>query len=358
MKVYINGRFLTQSVTGVQRYAREVVKAFDKLIGTGYIDSTKYSFYILTPNKSISEFQLNNIKIKQVGRFEGHLWEQIELPFYVKGEMLLNLCNAGPGLKKQQITVIHDTAVFANSRNFSFIFRNWYKAMLSAQAKFSKKIVTVSEFSRGEISKYLKHGKEKIKVIYEGNEHITFGEEATNYIENKGLDKKPYILAVSSLNPNKNFSAIVKAMTYLESNDFNIVIAGGTDPKVFSQDGIDLPDNVIHLGYVSDSELKALYRGAFCFVYPSFYEGFGLPPLEAMTVGCPIILSNRASLPEVGGKAVLYCDPDKPKDIADEIQKLLSDRNLRNDLVEKGLEQASKFSWENCAKELFNSIND
>ncbi|WP_226654750.1 glycosyltransferase family 4 protein [Pseudalkalibacillus hwajinpoensis] len=358
MDVFINGRFLTQSVTGVQRYAREVVKALDKLIDIGYIDRSKYSFYILTPNLSINELHLNNITVRKIGKFKGHLWEQIELPIYVKGEMLLNLCNAGPGLKKEQITVIHDAAVFANSSNFSFIFRNWYKAMLSAQAKFSKKIVTVSEFSRDEITKYLKHEKEKIKVIYEGNEHITFGEEATDYIENKGLDKKPYILAVSSLNPNKNFSAIVKAMTYLESNEFNIVIAGGTDPKVFSQDGIDLPDNVIHLGYVSDSELKALYRNAFCFVYPSFYEGFGLPPLEAMSLGCPIILSNRASLPEVGGKAVLYCNPDKPKDIADEIQTLLSNRDLRNELIEKGLEQSSKFSWENCAKELFNSIND
>ncbi|MCV9884491.1 glycosyltransferase family 4 protein [Metabacillus halosaccharovorans] len=356
MKIYINGRFLTQSVTGVQRYAIEVMKALDKLIEEGIIDSTKYQFYILTPNNCVNRIQLKHITIKNIGKLKGHLWEQFELPMFVKRKMLVNLCNAGPILKKNQISVIHDAAVFANSNNFSFLFRSWYKLLLKTQGIFSMKIVTVSEFSRLELIKYLNINEGKIQVIYEGKEHFTNLEEDPTFISRKGIDKKPYVLAVSSLNPNKNFGAIVKAINYLESNDLNIVIAGGTDPKVFSQNGVELPENVLHLGYVSDIELKMLYKSAFCFIYPSFYEGFGLPPLEAMSIGCPIIISNRASLPEVGGEAALYCDPEKPEDIARQIEKLTLDRKLRSDLVQKGLNQAGKFNWEKCAMKLFDLV--
>lgn len=358
MKIYINGRFLTQSVTGVQRYALEVVKALDTLLEKGIIDGNRHDFCIITPQNIINEFHLKHIKVKKIGKLSGHLWEQIELPLYVKKDMLVNLCNAGPFLKKNQVSVIHDAAVFANSENFSFLFRSWYKFLLKSQGGFSKRIVTVSKFSKSELINYLRINEEKVQVIYEGKEHFTIQEEDPAFITRNNIDKKPYVLAVSSLNPNKNFGAIVKAMKYLESSEFNIVIAGGTDPKVFSQNGIELPENVIHLGYVSDAELKTLYKNAFCFIYPSFYEGFGLPPLEAMSVGCPIIISNRASLPEVGGEAALYCDPEKPEDIAEQIQKLTSDITLRSELVQKGLNQAGKFSWENCSRELFDLVID
>jgi glycosyltransferase involved in cell wall biosynthesis len=357
MEIAINGRFLTQPVTGVQRYAIEVVKALDCLLDKGEIDKTKYQFVILTPRHITNNLKLKHIPIKQIGKLTGHLWEQIELSFFVKDQKLVNLCNVGPALKRNQITVIHDAAVYANPKNFSFLFRNWYKFLLKAQAIFSKKIVTVSKFSQAELIKYLNINREKIQVIYEGKEHFTNQEIDETILLKKGIDRKPYVLAVSSLNPNKNFKVIVEAMNYLQSNDFNIVIAGGTDPRVFSQKGVRLPDNVIHLGYVSDAELKALYKNAFCFIYPSFYEGFGLPPLEAMSVGCPVIVSNRTSLPEVGENAVLYCDPNDAKGLAEQIHKLMSDNKLRESLVQKGLKQAEKFSWERCAKELFSVIS-
>lgn len=107
------------------------------------------------------------------------------------------------------------------------------------------------------------------------------------------------------------------------------------------------------MGYVSDAELRALYEHAACFVYPSFYEGFGLPPLEAMACGCPVIVSNAASLPEVCGDAALYCNPCSPEDIAEKISLLMADPRLREDLRQKGLERAKQFTWEKCARETF-----
>lgn len=347
MTIYINGRFLTQKITGVQRYAIELVKALDKVL-----DRHDEKIIILSPNNLITTLDLKNIQVHCMGKLSGHFWEQLELPLFVKNSTLVNLCNAGPICKRNQVTVIHDMAVFANEQNFSFVFRNWYKFLLKMQSIFSRKIVTVSNFSRLEIAKYLKLKTNEIEVIYEGKEHFTTLKTDERYIELHNLNEKPFLLAVSSLNPNKNFQSIVNAMKYMDSEKFNIVIAGGTDPKVFSSKGTSLPENVIHLGYVTDMELKALYANAFCFIYPSLYEGFGLPPLEAMSVGCPIIISERASLPEVGGEAALYCDPTRPASIADQVLKIKNSEAIRNNLIEKGREQAEKFSWDKCAKEL------
>src|SRR5207253_1940106 len=123
-----------------------------------------------------------------------------------------------------------------------------------------------------------------------------------------------YVLAVGSLTPNKNFNGVVRAATLLGDLDCKIVAAGGANTRVFN--GVALADDaLIMAGYVTDGELHALYENAACFIFPSFYEGFGLPPLEAMHCGCPVIVSDRASLPEVCGEAAVYCDPDDPADM-------------------------------------------
>lgn len=356
MRIFINGRFLTQPVTGVQRYATEVVKALDNLFETDKVNKEEYELIILAPKNIINDLSLKHIEIKKIGNFNGHFWEQTELPFYVKNSILINLCNAGPILKRNQATVIHDMAVFAYSLNFSFIFKIWYKILISLQGKFSRQIITVSNFSKEELIKYLSIDKQKINVIYEGKEHFINKNVNTSILNKYELDLKPYIFAVSSLNPNKNFKAIVEATKLLETEELNIVIAGGTDPKVFSGNGITLPGNVKYLGYISDEELKALYESAFCFIYPSFYEGFGLPPLEAMSVGCPVIASDRASLPEVIGDAALYCDPSDPKTIANKIETLIRNNNLRNELIDKGRMQSEKYSWGDTAQKIVNIV--
>ena len=128
--------------------------------------------------------------------------------------------------------------------------------------------------------------------------------------------------------------------------------------REFFDTAANLPDFVRHLGYVSDGDLKALYEAAACFVYPSFYEGFGLPPLEAMACGCPVIVSRAASLPEVCGDAALYCDPTDPRDIAKQMSDLVFDDILRARLRERGLQRAQQFSWEKCARETWAVIEE
>ncbi|KHE67413.1 glycosyltransferase family 1 protein [Halobacillus sp. BBL2006] len=358
MQIFINGRFLSQETTGVQRYATEVVKAIDNLIDSGYIHHKDYRFVLLSPKAKKQNLSLKHIEIRTIGMLKGHTWEQLELPFHTKNNLLINLCNTSPIFKRRQLTVIHDAAVFANKQNFSFSFRLWYQFLYKLQARVASKIITVSNFSKNELVKYLKIDDRRIKVIYEGNEHFSNLLSGSAEFQNEIQDYEPYILAVSSLNPNKNFKVIVKALEYIHDKEINVVIAGGTNPKVFSTNGVELSNKVKHLGYVSDNQLKSLYKNAFCFIYPSLYEGFGLPPLEAMTVGCPVIVSDRASLPEVGGDSVIYCDPTNPEDIANKIKNLMDSPELHNKLINKGFKQSEKFTWYNTAKELFSVIQE
>ena len=158
------------------------------------------------------------------------------------------------------------------------------------------------------------------------------------------------------MNPNKNFNAIIHALDYIEFKDFLLVIAGGLNFKIFNSFRLIYSEYVRYIGYVSDEELKALYINASGFVYPSLYEGFGFPPLEAMTCGCPVIVSKAASLPEVCGDAALFCDPNNPKDISSKIESIITDQKLYNELKRKGLERSNRFSWEQTAQETLAAI--
>ncbi len=350
MKIYINARFLTQSVTGVQRFAMEMVKALDRLIDNGEIDKKKYDFILVAPENIKYTLNLNNMQFEKIGKLKGHLWEQVELPLYTKNTFLINLCNAAPLLKHRQLVIIYDAAVFATPKAYSFLFRLWYRILLKNICKNAASIITVSKFSKEELQRYCPLIKSKLNVIYAGSEHVNELNMKMALLDKYDLQDKPFILAVSSLNPNKNFQAIIKAMGFLDNQNMDLIIVGGVNTKIFNNVQME-KTTVKYIGYINDEELRTLYENAICFVYPSYYEGFGLPPLEAMACGCPVIVSDRASLPEVCGDAAMYCNPDKPENIAEKIALIKENDNLRKELSQKGIERAALFSWNQTARE-------
>jgi glycosyltransferase involved in cell wall biosynthesis len=358
MKIYLNARFLTQPTTGVQRYAYEIIKELDALIESGEIDSKIYQFIMLSPKQVLYKPAFKHIGFKQVGFAKGHIWEQFILPFYVGKGILINLCNTGPLIKRNQILTIHDAAVFAYPAAFSFSFRLLYKVIQRVLGVLAERIVTVSEFSKTQLMSYYHIQEKKIKVVSLGKEHMVALESDERILARHQLLPKRYLLAVSSMNPSKNFLNMVRAIELLKDVDYEIVIAGGTNAKVFSETHLIHSDKVKLVGYVTDSELKALYYNAACFIYPSFYEGFGLPPLEAMACGSPVIVSLAASLPEVCGDASLYCNPHSPEDIAQQIERMMNNTSLRESMIIKGLERVKQFTWKNCARQMFNVIKE
>ncbi|WP_181586452.1 glycosyltransferase family 1 protein [Paenibacillus taichungensis] len=355
IKIYINARFLTQTMTGVQRYALELVKEIDQLIDRGEIDGSRYEFCLLSPSNVITNLEFKHISHHKAGKLKGHLWEQLELPFYAKGGLLINLCNTGPAFNKNQIVTIHDAAVFNYPKAFSFAFRAWYKFLMVRLGKNSKKIITVSNFSKGELIQHCKIAEHKLVVTHLGIDHIHRKKAAVGTLEKYGI-QSPYVLAVSTMNPYKNFNLIVDVLPELEAHNLSVVIVGSKNSKVFGEQTWAQSDAINWVGYVTDEELKALYEDAAGFIFPSLYEGFGLPPLEAMALGCPVIVSSRASIPEVCGDAVLYFDPQSPQEAASRLIEITSDPELSQQLAHKGKDHSSLFSWNKCAKDTVNII--
>jgi len=345
MEIYVNSRFLTQKITGVQRYAIEISKQLKQLYpGIDFV----------APRNIIYTNLAKELNVKIIGKHTGHLWEQYDLPKYLKKEgnpLLLNLANTAPLSYKNQLVTIHDLAFLRNPLWFSKKFYYYYKFLIPRIARKSLKVVTVSEFSKKEIVDLINIDGEEIRVIYNAVS-AKFMERSK---KSTSSEYGKYILAVSSLDPRKNFMNLVLAFNRLKLQDTKLIVVGARH-RVFADAGIEevagYCDNIVFIDDVIDDELLVgLYKNAVCFVYPSLYEGFGLPPLEAMACGCPTVVSNADSLPEVCGDAAYYVYPHDVDSIADGMHKVLTNDDLRQSLVKKGFERVALFSWERSAWE-------
>jgi glycosyltransferase involved in cell wall biosynthesis len=347
----LNGRFLTRPLTGVDRFAIELMEAH-----IAALPERAAQLSVMTPDTPLVSRPAfaGRADLMRTGHRQGHLWEQIDLPRAAGEAPLVNLCNTAPALRHRQMVVVHDAATVANPGNYSLAFRSWYRLMLAGVMKRSRVVATVSAFSAGELSHHFGRALKDIEVIPESGEHILREAADTSTLQRLGLTGQPFVLAVGSLSPNKNFGAVVAAMAQLGNDAVPLVAVGGGNSKVFAASSASGP-GIVRSGYVSDAQLRALYEAASCFVFPSFYEGFGLPPLEAMTCGCPVLVSRCASMPEVCGDAALYCDPHDPVTLATELRRVLGSAGLRAELRAAGAARAAQFTWARAA-EMFNQI--
>lgn len=353
-RIFINGRFLTQHITGTQRYAHEIVLALDGLLESGEIDRGRYVFVIVLPAGARDFHGLRHITTHFASPLRGQAWEQLILPAVSRGGWLLSLCNVGPLLKRRHLVTIHDASVFAFPKAYSFSFRSWYQFALPILGKTAAKIITDSHFSESELTKHCGLSPEKIAVVPLAADHMSRLHPDYNVFTKHRLGDMPYILAVSSMSPHKNFMRLMQAFNLFRNENISIVVVGGTNPKIFSNSHFFSGQHNVHfIGYVSDDELRALYERAYCFVYPSLYEGFGLPPLEAMACGCPVIVSDAASLKEVCGTSALYCDPKSHEDIADKIHLLLANADLHEKFHRTGKNWAARFRWSDTARAIW-----
>lgn len=346
MTIYINGRFLTQPMTGVERYAYNICKA---------LASLHQPFTIVCPKAPIHQgYDVSNLNIVHYGIGNSHFWEQCVLPFFFIGKkdyLVLSFTGLGSILIRHKVMTVHDLSFLKNPSWYSRAYYWYYRFMTPLAVKTSQHILTVSEFSKSEILRFYPFLKpECISVIYNAIDRQLFKPE-TNPI-----NAVPFVLCVSSLDPRKNFSRLIEACQGLTGAKLYIV---GKYNRVFSQQ-IDLAtssDNIRFLGRVSDEELVCLYNRAACFVFPSLYEGFGLPPLEAMACGCPVLVSDIPVEREVCGDAALYFNPLDPHDILHTIIQYLNDADvIKEKMRQKGYENINRFSWEKSADALIKKL--
>jgi glycosyltransferase involved in cell wall biosynthesis len=356
-KIYINGKFVAQRMTGVQRFAFGVVEALDRSLQS---QPSSCKFELLLPPSAEPINGLTSINQRHVGCFIRSLtaWEQIILPVYAADGALLCLSGSAPFFVRNCIPTIHDAAVFMYPQAYSRTFVTWYRTLFAHRAKKSRFVLTVSKASARDLASYLP--SIAFRIVPNSAEHITREPSDQSVIDAFQLLPERYLLAVGSLNPTKNFTLLLKA--YLSSKfseQFPLVIVGAINKDVFRSVG-DIPhcNNVLWLGPVPDAQLRALYEHAAVFVFPSLYEGFGIPPLEAMICGCPVVASNSSSIPEVCGDAALYFDPCDQWALKSAIQSLLTNNLSRSNLIENGRRRARYYSWDISAKRLRTALTE
>lgn len=348
---------------GIGRYSYEVARGIYSL---GKID-----FKIVIREEDIDKFSF--AKHKDLIIIEGiynskqrNYVEQFVLPRMVYGKYKDAIIHypdtMAPILARNKIIItIHDLAFKTLKKEFTLKSRIWKNYVTDLSVKKADKIIAISNFTKSEIEKYYPYAKNKISVIYNG--FTDFSMEPINE-ENlrkgfKELVSQPYILTVSTISPRKNIDRLIKSFFLIkEEVPHNIIIAGKFGWKyeyVFKLvEDLKLKERIIFTGIVTDDELKMLYRNASLFVYPSYYEGFGLPPLEAMACGCPTLVSNVTALPEVVGNKELTFNPYDEKEIALKISEIISDDKYKLKLVRYGIERVKQFSWDKTCEAIAN----
>jgi glycosyltransferase involved in cell wall biosynthesis len=336
----INGRFTTQPATGVQRYAREVTRALDAILA-----GANQRARLLAPMPPREPLDLRAIDITILPPTTGHVWEQTRLVGLGR-RPLLNLCNTAPALGGGNIVCIHDANVFIAPDSYSRAFRVVYKTLQPWIARRAMAVATVSRDAAARIASHLGLPLARVAVLPNGHEHaLRWNPDLSRF---KGACRRPYVLMIGSLARHKNIARIVGLAEALDALGLDIKIAGGT-AAVFAAAFHAASPNLEWLGRVSDDDLACLLRDATCLAFPSTSEGFGIPALEAMTLGCPVVASDTTSLPEVCGDAALYASPGDDAQWMARFTALARSPDLRDTMREKGLARAMTFSWRDTA---------
>ena len=346
-KIAINGRFTVRRLGGQERYSYEVIRYLDKI-------AKPNEFELIVPHYVEKERipSVVNIEVKEIGKIKGHFWEQTDyLSYLLKNRKIgYNPCITCPILKPD-ITTLHDIGQLINYQNYKNIYgklsRQWHKMMFLSSAKSSRLIFTVSEFSKKEIVKYLNVNPSRIVVTGSGWQHFEeIHEDITIFKRRAEIIPGEYYLSASSLTPQKNYKWVVDAAKFNPKEKFIIV---GAKVKLTQEDYSKHPNNLLYLGVVTDGEMKALMHYCKAFIHPATYEGFGLTPMEAMSVGARIILADSSCLPEIYEDTVHYIDPYNANVNLNDILKLP---------VSNYTKVLQKYSWEKTAKIIYESIKN
>lgn len=348
----INGRFLTQGLTGVQRYAREVVRELDAAIGSGHALAQNLSLELLAPpTAELSALEWRHVTVRVAGSESGHMWEQLSLPRHAGGG-IVSLCNTGPVSVRRQIVCIHDVNTRLVPESYSLPFRALYRVLHPALGRIVEQVTTVSEYSAAELERFNVVPGRKITVISDGHEHALRWQPRHSPATAAAAGPNT-IVVIGSLAPHKNLPLLLGLAPRLEAAGLRLAIAGSANSSVFAAAGHAVPrsPSLIWLGKVTDDELAALLSDCLCLALPSKTEGFGLPPVEAMARGCPVVVAPSGSLPEICGDAALYAAHDDADAWLAQFVRLHSDAGLRASLAARAPANAARYSWRRSAEQ-------
>ncbi len=354
-RITLNGRFLLQPVTGVQRVARELLAEFDRMAAADEIAPPR----LLLPEAGeiVAPPALQAIVPERMGRWSGHAWEQFELPRLCGPEPLLCLGNTAPVSRLRRrgqpvVTMVHDLSYAYFPEAYTLRFRVFYGAVIPQVLRYSDRVVTVSNAEMDAIRQHFHFlaGSERLTFLPNGGLPDTAMRTAVAELE-RAPELRDYGLYVGSLTRRKNAEGILHAaITFLQRHPQMRFVVVGTTGTSFEGTHFDVPaevaDRLEFLGQVNEAErIYAAYRNARFLLFPSFYESSGLPPIEAMAFGCPVVSSRIPSLIERCGNASIYCDAHDQNSIADAIDSLMNNQPLWHQHSARSRAQAAGYTW-------------
>ncbi len=359
---------------GISEYAYWLLHYFARFAMEDKTPGVTFVIYLKHPPvKSLPE-ETKNWKYKIVG--PGKFWTQLGLPLNLflskpRPDIFFSPTHYAPRFSPvPSVISVMDLSFLKFPELFNksdlYQLRNWTKYSV----KKATKILTISNSSRNDIIETYQVPEEKVATIYPGiKQSVTLQPHvyAMNELKAKYSISDNFILFVGTLQPRKNITRLIEAFSKIKENEFEykdveLVIIGKRgwlyEEILEAPQKYGIENKVKFLEGINDDELTIFYKNALCYVLPSLYEGFGLPVVEAMKHGCPVITSNVSSMPEAGGDAAIYVDPEDVTDIAEKIVKVVNDKELRKDLSERGKKQVAQFSWEKTAKETLKVLVD
>ncbi len=365
--------------TGIGRYAENILKNLEQqrheLELNIFVRKGEQPFLPV-----MEEYKKRGYKIRESEACSGALYKLITtvlpLPYHVffgrdsEVSVFFNYI-VPPGVKGKRIVFLHDMAYKVYPETLRAKTKLWLNLNIRRSKKRADKFITISEFSKREIVTYLHINPDDIEVVYAGvNFNVYHPDYAVRKIENVkqtyGINRD-YFLYLGTLEPRKNIVGLVKSYNKMKksflktASGYPQLVLAGKKGWLYKEiyelvDELQLKEDILFTGYITEEESALLMNGAIAFVFPSFYEGFGLPPLEAMACGTPVISSNAASMPEVVGDAGLLVNPKSEDELYDAMLALLQDKELAANLGKKGIQRAKKFTWENASQQLLEII--
>jgi len=358
MKVVLNGRFLSARQSGVQRVAANLVLGLDRRLADE-AGASSMTWEMRAPQGLKRSLPLSAVRFRDDSLLKGQAWEQLELPFAAGAGGLINLCNVGPLMGRSALTMIHDAQVYLSPASYSKAFASWYRLALPRLASQSRRVVTVSEFSKGMLARFGVAKPDHIRVVPNGVDHMLAVTPDARVLARLGLEPARFVFAFGNLQPHKNLGLLLKAFGDPRLADVRLVISGDVDaPRLEATFGVTPGPNVLLAGRLDDPQIRALIEAAACLAFPSSTEGFGLPPLEAMILGCPAIVAPAGALPEVCGSAATYAPLEDLDAWVRAIADLVGDDSGRPARREQARAHASAYTWRRSAELLHGLIEE
>jgi glycosyltransferase involved in cell wall biosynthesis len=352
--ITFNGKFYCGALNGVHRVADRLIAEVDRQVAA-MPERDRPTLRLLLPERRSWTPDLQATRLVEQPLGHTQWWEQGLLPRAARGEVLVNLCNLAPLRHRRQLLLLHDAQYLFRDCSYPFRERWGHRLLAPHMARRSARVLTVSQYSRQILDLGGIADRDHTGVLYNGVDHVLDVTADAQALQRLGLEPRAFVLLFGSAKRYKNVELLFDAFRRTELSHLKLVVVG-VDREAHERSGMSVPADAVFTGKVDDRVLRALYEHALCLALPSRTEGFGLPPVEAMLLGCPAVVAPAGAMPEVCRDAACYADVDHADEWISTILHLAGDAAFREQKIAAGRARAAAFTWKRAGSQLLDEL--